>query len=166
MKFTIEIDPEVNPDAVGEYLRSTFFDEKEYSLGPEEGYSEETFREMGCYSAFDWAEGVEPLEEILQEESTCKECRGAGIVAAGGGTPSYDYVCTCTEKECWTRGKKIVDGSTAADRVSGRSCEIECRYYWDGDGTLIFILPGGKYLINTDCKKDHDWRCVDSPEDF
>jgi len=164
MKFTIEIDPEVNPDAVGEYLRSAFFDEKEIYVG-----SRHAHRETGGYSTFDWQKDVEPLEEILQEESTCKECRGAGIVAAGGGTPSYDYVCTCTEKECWTRGKKKVS-TTHSSSGTGEELtnwvEIECRYFWDGDGTLIFILPEGKYLINTDCKKDHDWRCVDSPEDF
>ena len=28
MNFTVEIDPETNPDAVGEYLRSVFFSEE------------------------------------------------------------------------------------------------------------------------------------------
>jgi len=35
---------------------------------------------------------------------------------------------------------------------------IEMQYVWDGDGTLIFIFVDGSYLINTDCKKDYDWK--------
>ena len=40
MKFTIEITPEDNPDAVGELLRSKFF-----TGGP---------GDVGCYTHFDW----------------------------------------------------------------------------------------------------------------
>ncbi len=160
MKFMMEIDPEVNPDAVGEYLRSAFFNEQNQpaTFGMIQA-GNEPYRQMGCYSTFDWQDDVEPLEEILQEESTCKACRGAGVISAGGGTPSYDYVCTCTEKECWTRGRKLVC-------TTGEPVSIECRYWWDGDGTLIFHLPGGKYLINTDCKKDHDWYLTNDPKEF
>ncbi len=43
----------------------------------------------------------------------------------------------------WTRG--IMDG-------------IECRWYWDGDGTLEFVFPDGSFLSNDDCKKDHFWK--------
>jgi hypothetical protein len=39
---------------------------------------------------------------------------------------------------------------------------IEMRYFWDGDGSLAFILPDGRVLINTDCKKTYDWRYEDS----
>ena len=34
---------------------------------------------------------------------------------------------------------------------------IECRWYWDGDGTLEFEFPDGGILSNTDCKKDYRW---------
>lgn len=47
MKFTIEVEPDKSPDGVGEFLRSQFFAE-----------------EVGCYSCFDWAEGVEPLDSV------------------------------------------------------------------------------------------------------
>lgn len=39
-------------------------------------------------------------------------------------------------------------------------CEIICIWYWDGDGTLIFILPD-RAIINTDCKCSYDWREID-----
>lgn len=46
----------------------------------------------------------------------------------------------------WTRGEK--EG-------------IECRYFWDGDGTLAFKLPDGSWLVNYDCKKDHGWELAE-----
>lgn len=34
---------------------------------------------------------------------------------------------------------------------------VICEWYWEGDGVLRFILPGGKSLINPDCKTDCCW---------
>ncbi len=159
MKFTIEIDPGVNPDAVGEYLRSAFFDEKMIVVKEYEDY-----RETGCYNTFDWQKDVEPLEEIHQEESTCEGCRKATPHATQGGMNSMAYVCTCTYEADWTRGRKRVN----LQHESGQraAAYIECRYYWDGDGTLVFFLPDGQYLVNSDCKKDHGWYLTENPEDF
>ncbi len=154
MKFTIEIDPETNPDAVGEYLRSAFFDEKIIVVKEYEDY-----RETGCYSTFDWQEGVEPLEEIRQEEFTCDGCRKSTPHSTQGGMNSTNYVCTCTHEAVWTRGRKLV--CTVGEPVS-----IECRWYWDGDGELTFTLPGGAVLVNDDCKKDHDWCLYSSWEEY
>ena len=154
MKFTIEIDPEVNPDAVGEYLRSAFFDEKELP-----GSHGGTYRETGCYNTFDWQKDVEPLEDIVVKDHTCEGCRkfpGHPLIPI--------YKCTCTDAGNWTRGKKRV--AHVADAAGVTSVEIECRYYWDADGTLVFFLPGGQYLVNDDCKKDHDWYLTENPEDF
>jgi|688.fasta_scaffold04876_39 hypothetical protein len=36
---------------------------------------------------------------------------------------------------------------------------IKMMYYWDGDGTLIFIL-GDRTLMNNDCKKNYIWDFV------
>ena len=124
MKFTMEIDSERNPDAVGEFLRSSFFDEKNV----ESRWGD--YRETGCYQTFDWRADVEPLDSLPVDQE-----------ASLGEDPGME----------WTRGQK--DG-------------IECRWYWDGDGTLAFHLPDGKWLVNTDCKKDHDWSLVDSVEDL
>ena len=120
MKFTIEVDPEERPDAVGEVLRGQFFQE-DHAEG-----------EVGCYTSFDWQEGVEelPLVHVETEEVVHHELE-PGMV--------------------WTRGQK--DG-------------IECRWHWDGDGTLAFKLPTGKWLINSDCKKDHGWSLVDDINDY
>jgi hypothetical protein len=37
---------------------------------------------------------------------------------------------------------------------------IKMRYYWDGDGTLEFILSDDRILSNTDCKKSHNWEWI------
>ncbi len=130
MKFTIEIDSETNPDAVGEFLRSSFFDEKKIEYNEKEmEYGLNSYREVGCYSTFEWRPDVEPLEEL----------------------PIDPDDPDIFEDMKWTRGQK--DG-------------IECRYYWDGDGVLAFKLPDGKWLVNTDCKKDHDWRIVESEDEL
>lgn len=42
---------------------------------------------------------------------------------------------------------------------------IICEWYWDGDGVLRFILPSGAKVINTDCKKEHNWEW-ESEEDL
>jgi hypothetical protein len=139
MKFTIEIDPEVNPDAVGEYLRSAFFNEMvTQKIGDHE------YKETGCYSTFEWQEDVENLDpiQILDEVD-------------GDSAPQPLFT--------WTRGKKLVGPVSPETNLC---VEIECRWYWDGDGTLVFILPDGQYLVNTDCKKDHGWYLTEDPEDF
>ena len=38
--------------------------------------------------------------------------------------------------------------------------DIECRWYWDGDGTLEFLFSDGSVLYNTDCKKDYRWEYI------
>jgi len=144
MKFTIEIDPEVNPDAVGEYLRSAFFDEQvTQKIGDHE------YKETGCYSTFEWQEDVEKLDPI----QVCMEDSVEGAPAEDGPFPLFT----------WTRGKKLVG---PVYPVSNKCVEIECRWFWDGDGTLVFVLPDGQYLANTDCKKDHGWYLTDGPVYF
>lgn len=34
--------------------------------------------------------------------------------------------------------------------------EIYMFYWWDGDGTLGFVIDN-RWLVNTDCKKTHGW---------
>jgi hypothetical protein len=43
---------------------------------------------------------------------------------------------------------------------------IEMRYYWDGDGELVFIFPDQTVLANTDCKKTHVWKKYKNWQDF
>ena len=35
--------------------------------------------------------------------------------------------------------------------------DVTMYIYWDGDGSLVFELPNGNQLWNTDCKKDYGW---------
>lgn len=174
MKFTIEIDPEINPNAVGEYLRSTFFNEQIQSatFGMTEA-GNEPYLQVGCYSTFDWAEGVTPLEDDHVEEFTCASCNHYTDWTKQNSDKDrfLDYPgdkgpCKCTHEAHWTRGKKQVGLAHVAGTGQHQSVEIECRYFWDGDGTLVFILPEGQYLVNPDCKKDHGWYLTEDPEDF
>ena len=129
MRFEMSIDPELNPDAVGEYLRSEFFDEQIKTY--ESTYiSGDKHKETGCYDTFDWQKDVKPLNTIPVDTSNSL------------GDDDLD----------WARGRKILRDSIY----------IECWYYWDGDGTLGFLLPDGKFLVNTDCKKDHGWVLAES----
>ncbi len=159
MKFIIEIDSERNPDAVGEYLRSEFFDEKIHHAGTDREY-----RETGCYTTHDWQEDVEPLAAIQQEDFTCPGCDKASLVGYAGGEPSHDYTCACTSKSSWTRGKKRFQHPT--DAGLSDPTEIECRWWWDGDGVLAFRFPDGSFLVNNDCKKDHGWFITQNETDF
>jgi len=128
-KMTIEVDVDNNPDAVGECLRSAFFDEKVINRHAE---GHEEYREVGCYETFDWNDGVIPFPPTP--------------VLVQSGEPDL----------MWTRAKlrRLIFG------------QIECRYVWDGDGTLAFHLPDGRWLVNTDCKKSYGWALVDSEEEI
>lgn len=145
MKFMMEIDPDLNPDAVGEYLRSAFFDEKvrqERAAAGHRSFRKMEIREVGCYSTFEWRKDVEPLPQLpISEEHNHPENEEAEDLC---------WACA-SEGEMWTRGRKKIQGNT-----------IECRYFWDGDGTLAFQLPNGKWLVNNDCKKDHGWEIYPS----
>lgn len=137
-KVTLEVDVDQNPDAVGEALRSAFFDEK--MVKPRHGLS---YRETGCYSTFEWQPDVEPLPSLLIEtEHTHPE-----------GEEADDLCWACDSTAKWTRGRKKFQNET-----------IECRWYWDGDGTLAFSLPDGRWLMNDDCKKSYGWEILDREE--
>ena len=123
MKFAMIVDPDYDPDAVGELLRYTFF-----KADREKG-------EVGCYMTFDWREGVEPLADLTV-------------------TDRWD------DTTVWTRARMRVQHID--DHGQPTESQIECRYYWDGDGTLLFLLPDGRCLVNYDCKKDHNWEVAES----
>ncbi len=109
MKFVVEIEPAKDPDAVGEYLRSMFFQQ-------EDGL-------IGCYSSFVWDPNVRHLKPLIVD---------------------------CSDSCLWARGERaFLEGDSARF--------VECRYYWDGDGTLVFLFLDGTELVNHDCKKDHGW---------
>jgi len=91
MKFTVEIDPEINPDAVGEYLRSSFFDEKVIN----KKHYPFAYRVTGCYSTFGWQKDVEKLEPVE-------------LSSEDGGSHEF--------KEFWTCGKKTFAGETVECR--------------------------------------------------
>jgi hypothetical protein len=38
-----------------------------------------------------------------------------------------------------------------------KKLDLSMAYYWDGDGTLVFIDKKGRVFINPDCKKDYNW---------
>jgi hypothetical protein len=129
IKFTVQIDPEEQPDAVGEHLRREFFQHDAPGT-------------VGCCDTFDWKHGV---KELPDEQ-----------IAAHNHAPEEetDALCDgCLYKGLqWKRGEKAILLDTGWNAAI-----IECRYWWDGDGTLAFRLPNGMWLINEDCKKRSGW---------
>ena len=84
--------------------------------------------DFGCYSNFEYGEDVVAFPTVLESaETDLKDNEDFGSM--------HDIV--------WNRAK-----------WKGL---IECRWFWDGDGTLIFIFPDGSSLENSDCKKDYGW---------
>ena len=140
MKFKMEIDPEDNPDAVGECLRSAFFQEKVVKHGFRDGKTYHLQREMGCYQTFDWQKDVAPLPSLPVEEEHNHPVN----------EEAEELCWACDSEIQWTRAKKTFQGQ-----------EIECRWFWEGDGTLCFLFSNGSVLMNNDCKKDHGW-CLHS----
>lgn len=135
-KLQLEVDVDRNPDEVGEALRSSFFVEEVKKTR----YGK--YRAMGCYESFDWQPDVEVLPQLSLEE--------VHNHPAGSTADDLCWACDASDLK-WTRGKK-----------NG----IECRWYWDGDGTLAFGLPDGRWLVNTDCKKSHGWYLVNSVQEI
>ncbi len=89
--------------------------------------------EIGCYTTFEWRDDVEPLPSVpVAQHNHHPEVK------------AHDYCEACAGgNEMYTRGRK--EG-------------IECRWFWDGDGTLAFMIPGSdEWLFNSDCKKSHGW---------
>ena len=133
MRFNVSIDPELNPDAVGEYLRSEFFDEKSRPYG-----EWPTYKETGCYDTFDWQKDVTPMDSTPVDTSNSL------------GDDDLN----------WVRSSKILSSKIISN--DDVPVIIECWYYWDGDGTLGFLLPNGQFLVNNDCKKDRGWVLAES----
>lgn len=84
--------------------------------------------EYGCYSNFTYAPYVRELP-IRREK-----------IADAYTDPVYGYF-----DEEWVEWNRAFWD------------DFVCEWYWDGDGTLRFILPDGTRIINTDCKTDYKW---------
>lgn len=83
MKFYLEIEPDKNPDAVGEYLRSMFF-------------REEGEHDVGCYTVHEWRENVEPLPPRPVDfdlPDDLQWTRGRKLVPTGNGTQHAPIEC-------------------------------------------------------------------------
>lgn len=86
---------------------------------------------LGCYNHFVWHPCVRRLEPMPVDLSESLD-PDSGLM--------------------WARGTRPAPG-----RALNKQEFIECRWYWEGDGTLLFILPDKSQLINTDCKKTSGW---------
>lgn len=86
---------------------------------------------FGCYSCFDLVEG-------FKEQDSRRIPLLIRTILAG----SYANI---PEEIISMRWYKDVDR------------QLDVYWRWDGDGTLVFQLPDGTIVYNTDCKKDYDW---------
>lgn len=89
---------------------------------------------FGCYSNFDVRKDAEPLDKEKQ--------------AGFWRLLDYEDAGECAEM-----------GDAYSFRALG--LEVEVYWFWDGDGTLAYLIGDSQPLrcvVNTDCKKDYGWR--------
>jgi len=141
MKFTIEVDPENNPDEVGEYLRSSFFREQDQEIVWNRRPNRDcSCRPRPCYSDLEWQKDVILLGKVEVDPDE-----------EDGSSKLY-----------WTRGRKTFGG----EEIECRYYMDE----EDGDGGEIrFRLPDGKWLrygvdSDLDCRRDHEWDLIPAGE--
>jgi hypothetical protein len=91
----------------------------------------------GCYSCFDLIEGFDqrPMTPAIAERLM--------------GRPVNPQSADDDDQDILKRGFYAVHDNG-----------IEVAWYWDGDGTLWFRVPGEIEVVNSDCKKDYEWKLV------
>lgn len=96
---------------------------------------------FGCYSNFDVRKDAAPIDKAKQ--------------TAFWRLMDYEDPGECAEM-----------GDAYSFRALG--LEIEAYWFWDGDGTLAYLIGDSEPLrcvVNTDCKKDYGWREVEVDRD-
>lgn len=86
---------------------------------------------LGCYSCFDLVEGFE-------EQDPKKIPLLIRTLLAGSSAKNSNEI----SRMCWYKDSER---------------QLDVYWYWDGDGTLVFQLPDGTIVYNTDCKCSYDW---------
>lgn len=95
----------------------------------------------GCYENFD-------VRPDAVEWDSAKRRRFWLNLGYSEADHSYDQAAECADM-----------GSGYTWRLG--NIQVDVCWYWDGDGTLAFILSDGpqpfRILVNNDCKKDYRW---------
>lgn len=101
----------------------------------------------GCYSSFTLNDGfsIRPITQAIAERML--------------GRPFQPQVQSgfCGD---WCDDEIIQRGTYA---VHSNGAEIA--WFWDGDGTLWFRVPGGLEVVNHDCKHCDEWEFCPPPND-
>ncbi len=136
LSFEMEVNPEINPDPVGEHLRKLFFLPK---------------------APYGWQPGTKELPDIpvsvhshnpdtAPEDDYCPGCCDYGMVWKRASRNTYmraDY-----PEGGWKTGEELV----------------ECQWSHNGPEVVIaFLLPYQKWLVNDDSKKSIGWYISDEP---
>jgi len=105
--------------------------------------------DTGCYSTFQ----VHPSFKQIKEGKIFEEAKKY----------LYEYIeptvyhFKLEEKDCY------LEYESEGEIVKSKICEpheIVIGWTWDGDGCLYFRFNNRK-VINTDCKKDYEWKWID-----
>lgn len=129
-------------NAVGEILRSLTFPEQNTD-GDIATYA------FGCYSTFVVREDAIPIEGQEKTE----------LVEHYVGEPPVDLPDP-EEVEWYEEERRIVERGCTAIRFFEGGVQIDCFWYWDGDGYLLYRISSGesrRMISNNDCKKDYRW---------
>lgn len=138
MKLLLEIDLDTaSPNRIGETLREITF------VGGPHDY--------GCYTTFDVRSDAVELSNKDVLDFFYDECINRG----SNETDAIDFI------DDMRHGSP--QGYTYS--LQGGDIIVECYWYWDGDGTLIFAVTDTKtgeekQYENTDCKKSNTWEVM------
>jgi hypothetical protein len=95
---------------------------------------------FGCYSTFD------------MRPQFYQHTEGALFEKAINMILNHDYGSEFDDEDKQELASRIMVYYSECD-------DILVAWYWDGDGTLL-VGTGGKFSINSDCKKDHYWEFI------
>ena len=99
--------------------------------------------DYGCYSTFKVSEDFKPVDKNSE--------LGAKLIKLLGVSDFDDPDDPDNEYD-----EFILEASSLYS-----AGDIHMAWYWDGDGTLLFVIDSEKLaIINTDCKKDYEWRWI------
>lgn len=120
-----------DPNLLGEALRKTFIDD-DGGRGPSAG----PYKLAPEFKAVELASVLgDRIVDVLVENSYCDEYDLSDA--------KEEFLTDYPNTQVFTNG------------------DVHIAWYWDGDGTLLFVVPGDKIAVmNEDCKKDYGWQFV------
>jgi len=129
-----------NANHYGEKYRKLGFSKDEYG------------NNFGCYTTFNINKSFKKLKP-----SSKKFQRVANIITFENDS---GFVLNTTENEANYDFSHYKEIERYDSIFYNKELDLVMGFFWDGDGTLVFIDKKDRIFINTDCKKDYNWEVI------